>query len=179
MTAKEKIEEHKRRVYELMRKASSNIEHRGFVHDNSKLSPEEFPYFEEALPILDKAKYLSPEYKKGIEKLGKGLEHHYANNSHHPEFYKKTVCVKCSTEYLPEKHLDGCPICGGKQMEVLPDISQMSLFDLLEMILDWKAATEMTKDGNIMVSIEENQKRFKYSDELKSILRNTIKEILK
>lgn len=53
-------------------------------------------------------------------------------------------------------------------------IKEMSLVDLIEMICDWYAATERHDDGNIFRSIEINQKRFGYSDELKSILINTI-----
>ena len=53
-------------------------------------------------------------------------------------------------------------------------IKDMSLIDLVEMICDWYAATERHEDGNIFRSIEINQKRFGYSDELKSILINTI-----
>lgn len=53
-------------------------------------------------------------------------------------------------------------------------ISGMSLVDLCEMIADWKAASERHDNGDIYKSIEINQKRFGYSDELKSILKNTV-----
>mgnify|MGYP000452718941 FL=1 len=53
-------------------------------------------------------------------------------------------------------------------------IQGMSLLDLLEMICDWKAATLRHNDGDIRKSIEINQKRFGYSDELKQILLNTL-----
>ncbi len=53
-------------------------------------------------------------------------------------------------------------------------IQGMNLLDLLEMICDWKAASERHNDGDIYKSIEINQERFGYSDELKSILRNTV-----
>lgn len=49
----------------------------------------------------------------------------------------------------------------------------MNLIDLLEMICDWKASSERHADGNIFNSIEVNQKRFGYSDDLKKILKNT------
>ncbi len=52
-------------------------------------------------------------------------------------------------------------------------IKGMNLIDLLEMICDWKAASERHADGNIFTSIEFNQSRFGYSDDLKDILRNT------
>lgn len=56
----------------------------------------------------------------------------------------------------------------------LEGIYGMNLVDLIEMLCDWMAATKRHNDGDIMKSIEINQKRFGYSDELKSILYNTI-----
>ena len=56
-------------------------------------------------------------------------------------------------------------------------ISDMSLIDIVEMLSDWKAATERHADGDIMKSIENNQKRFGYSDDVKNILINTVEEM--
>lgn len=53
-------------------------------------------------------------------------------------------------------------------------IKDMTLVDLIEMICDWKAATMRHNDGDIYKSIELNQKRFGYSDELKQIFVNTV-----
>lgn len=53
-------------------------------------------------------------------------------------------------------------------------IKDMDLVDLIEMICDWKAATLRHNDGDIYKSIELNQKRFGYSDELKQIFKNTV-----
>ena len=53
-------------------------------------------------------------------------------------------------------------------------IQGMNLLDLLEMICDWKASSERHEDGDIYKSIELNQSRFGYSDDLKSILKNTV-----
>jgi hypothetical protein len=62
--------------------------------------------------------------------------------------------------------------------EHFPDgIKGMSLLSLTEMLCDWKAATLRHNDGDIRRSIEINQKRFGYSDELKQILLNTLAEI--
>jgi hypothetical protein len=56
-------------------------------------------------------------------------------------------------------------------------VQGMSLMNILEMLIDWKAATLRHDDGDIMKSIDINQKRFHYSDELKQILINTVKEM--
>jgi len=53
-------------------------------------------------------------------------------------------------------------------------IKGMNLIDLIEMLCDWMAASERHADGDIWNSIEINQKRFGYSDELKQILLNTV-----
>jgi len=52
-------------------------------------------------------------------------------------------------------------------------IKEMNLIDIIEMLVDWKAASMRHNDGDILKSIELNQKRFGYSDELKQILINT------
>lgn len=54
-------------------------------------------------------------------------------------------------------------------------IKGMNLLDLIEMICDWKAASERHSNGNIITSIESNKKRFDMSDELTQILLNTDK----
>lgn len=51
----------------------------------------------------------------------------------------------------------------------------MNLLDVLEMLADWKAATERHADGDLAKSIEINQKRFGYGDEFKTLLTNTAK----
>ena len=53
-------------------------------------------------------------------------------------------------------------------------IAGMSLLDVLEMLCDWKAATLRHTTGDIRQSIEINQQRFGYSDELKTLLLNTL-----
>lgn len=52
-------------------------------------------------------------------------------------------------------------------------IKEMNLITMLEMLADWKAASERMKDGNLRNSIEKNQARFCYSDETKDFLFNT------
>ena len=52
-------------------------------------------------------------------------------------------------------------------------VNGFDLFDLLEMFFDWKAATERHADGDIMKSIELNEKIFNISPQISSIFRNT------
>jgi hypothetical protein len=54
-------------------------------------------------------------------------------------------------------------------------IRDMNLMDLIEMLVDWKAACLRHDDGgNIRKSIEFNAERFGYGDELKQLLHNTV-----
>ena len=53
-------------------------------------------------------------------------------------------------------------------------IKGMNLIDFIEMVCDWKAASERHADGDIFKSIEINQKRFGYSDDIKCLLINTV-----
>ncbi|EAY32013.1 DUF5662 family protein [Microscilla marina] len=54
-------------------------------------------------------------------------------------------------------------------------IQEMNLIDILEMFCDWAIASQQHPKGDIEQSIEVNQQRFGYSDDLKEILRNSIK----
>lgn len=51
-------------------------------------------------------------------------------------------------------------------------IEGMDLFDLLEMLCDWKAAGERDEGGNILASIEINSERFGISTQLATIFNN-------
>ena len=56
-------------------------------------------------------------------------------------------------------------------------ISGMSLLDIIEMLGDWKAATERHADGSLEKSLEINKGRFEIGDQLLSILKNTKREM--
>jgi hypothetical protein len=77
--------------------------------------------------------------------MGEGLQHHYANNSHHPEF-----------------HADG--------------VNGMTLVDLVEMLADWKAATERHADGDLAKSLDIQRDRFGLTAQLAQILENTARQ---
>ena len=58
-------------------------------------------------------------------------------------------------------------------------IEDMTLVDLIEMLADWKAATERNKDGNIRKSIEINSAKYKMTPQLRTIFENTVREYFK
>lgn len=70
---------------------STELMRRAKCHDESKLYPPEKDLFDEMTPILETLKYGTDEYKDSLEKLKPALDHHYANNSHHPQHYQNGV----------------------------------------------------------------------------------------
>ena len=63
----------------------------------------------------------------------------------------------------PEKHAHG--------------IAGMTLLDLAEMLVDWKAATERHADGDLKKSLEINKERFGIDSQLSAILHNTARDL--
>lgn len=53
----------------------------------------------------------------------------------------------------------------------------MSLLDLIEMLADWKAATQRHADGDMCKSLEINNERFAISPQLACVLLNTASEL--
>jgi Family of unknown function (DUF5662) len=78
--------DHKLRVCRYMQMFATDLFKRAAVHDNSKFSPEEFVLYAQAFPELQQHAYGSDGYKAAIEKIRPAIEHHYANNDHHPEY---------------------------------------------------------------------------------------------
>jgi len=64
---------------------------RSVEHDKSKLESPELELFTEYTPKLAECTYGSDEYKEYLKGLKVALDHHYANNSHHPEHFPNGV----------------------------------------------------------------------------------------
>jgi hypothetical protein len=111
-------------------------------HDASKLVEPELEAFTKHTENLASCTYGSHQYDKFLEELKPALEHHYANNMHHPEHYPN-------------------------------GINGMNLIDLIEMFVDWKAASLRHNDGNLLKSIAINSKRFSIDSQLTKIFENT------
>lgn len=60
-------------------------------HDQSKMENPEKPLFDEYTPKLAGMTYGSEEYQACLKAIKPALDHHYANNCHHPEHYKNGV----------------------------------------------------------------------------------------
>ena len=117
-------------------------------HDASKLEEPEHKYFDKGTPQLQSSTYGEKSYDDAKARIKPGLDHHYANNDHHPEHF-------------------------GEQ-----GISGMNLYQLLEMWIDWTAAVKRHSDGNIFNSLMYNKDRpeFHMDDQVFNILMNTATE---
>lgn len=56
-------------------------------------------------------------------------------------------------------------------------IRGMDLIDLIEMLADWRAATERHADGSIVASINQNAERFGYDEHMKDLLMRTARNL--
>lgn len=82
---------HVRRVRELLTLAAKDLLDRGACHDDSKFQSPERELFIEYTPKLKHVTYGSNEYNSFLKELDVALQHHYANNSHHPQHYKNGI----------------------------------------------------------------------------------------
>lgn len=114
----------------------------------------------------DQSKLESPEVEIFTEYTPKLAASTFGSEQYNT--FKKEMCVALEHHYArnshhPEHHKNG--------------VDDMTLLDLIEMLVDWKAASERHNDGNILKSIEYNGQRFKMSSQLIRIFENTAKEL--
>jgi hypothetical protein len=184
---------HIARVQELIAQSCANLQHRAEVHDQSKLEESEKSAFDRCTVKLKTIPYGSEEYKTALAELKPALDHHYAANGHHPEHWPVVMTERVARlrnaagelrRFLQDMgandpHLElAIETLIKTADEESAQINGMSVYDLTEMLDDWKAATERMKDGgDIRRSLEINTDRFKISPQLRNILANTIEEM--
>lgn len=66
---------------------ASELMLRAVNHDTSKLNSPEKELFDKYTPILKDLEYGTKEYEENLVHLQEALDHHYANNSHHPQHF--------------------------------------------------------------------------------------------
>lgn len=64
---------------------------RAFMHDRTKLHKPEKEGFDIYTPKLANTTYGSEKYKQYLSELKPYLDHHYAKNRHHPEYYEEGI----------------------------------------------------------------------------------------
>lgn len=138
------IEKVRNNLYKIMAKLARRAE----VHDQSKLCSPEVEYFDKLTGTMKDVVYGSPEYKAALREIKPAIEHHYKNNSHHPEYYP-----------------DG--IYGMSLLDLLE-----MLADWLAATERMKPGT-----GSLEASFTHNIPRFAISPDLEKILKNTAREL--
>ena len=87
----EDLEKHRDRVDVLLYFLAGILSERGWLHDESKGMEPEIDYFREYTPKLKDLVYGSDEYKRCLEEMRPGVEHHYKHNRHHPQFFENGI----------------------------------------------------------------------------------------
>ena len=107
---------HIERVRNLLNIMIEQLLRRGEAHDQSKLSSPEVEFFTEHTDKLANCTYGSEEYNKNLREMSTALEHHYANNRHHPQHFKNGIDdmnlldlleMFCDWKASSERHNDG------------------------------------------------------------------------
>jgi hypothetical protein len=189
--AYEQTWQHIDKVMRLLMSAQVELMRRAVTHDRTKLISPEREMFAQMTNKLRGLTYGSLEYKECLEQMrGQALGHHYSHNRHHPEFFppreesreikNHEIMVQHAMNYnvvLPDDiygYENLLKYLKVKQLEQTSSINNMNLFDILEMFVDWVAATQRHADGDINKSIEYNTERFALSPQLVQIFKNTI-----
>ncbi len=183
--------EHIHLVSRLLSSAIVEFLRRILTHDRSKLKSPEMEMFADVTHRLSGLTYGSPEYEAcRKEMMGNALGHHYSHNRHHPEYFPgRSECEEINDYIiavsratisgdLDEKTLADynklVEYLKRQQAEHTSSVNEMNLFDLLEMLIDWMAATKRHADGDIQKSLKINRDRFFMGDQLSAIFRNTV-----
>lgn len=112
--------------------------------------------------VHDQSKLRHPEVEMFTEYTSKLATCTYGSEEY--EGYRKAMGPALAHHYANNRHHPE-HFKGG--------VEDMNLIDVLEMLVDWKAASERHNDGNIRKSIEKNADRFGLSPQLVRILENT------
>ena len=149
--------------------------------------PEPFPPYDSRADTLEHIVKVRWILMQMSERLHTRAIHHDASKLEPPEkqiFDKFTPKLRATTYGSDEykKYLDAMGEGLAHHYKVNshhPEhyengIFGMDLLDVVEMLCDWMAAVQRHEDGDIHKSIELNQERFGYSDDLKAIFHNTV-----
>lgn len=137
---------HIRRVAELLNQCTIELIKRANEHDRSKLEHPEKEAYDQLTPEFRKLQYGSPEYLEVINRPSiKAGLDHHRRNNPHHI----------------EGHKNG--------------VYDMNLFDVIEMLCDWKAATDRNPNGDFEFNLQYNIGQFNIPTAAASLLINTAK----
>lgn len=132
---------HREYLKEGVQNLCHELNSRATVHDLSKLTEDEVEGFAKINGIARNFKYGSQEYIDSMKDSKDVIHLHFSRNSHHPEFH-----TQCKTVFQDEANYG----------------YEMGWLDIIEMVLDWRAAWKGYDTGNTWKdTIEIQRKRFK------------------
>jgi hypothetical protein len=150
---------HIQRVRDMLADCGHELIRRAVEHDASNLESPERECFDEVTGALKALTYGSPEYKAQLAKLKPALDHHYANNSHHPEHYENGIAgmslldlieMLCDWKAAGERHADG-----SMQRSLTINQDRFHISEQLQNVLwntakelGWIKGVESTRDKN-------------------------------
>ena len=137
----------------------------GHIHDVRKLLYGMIAELGKRAQLHDQSKLESPEAEIFGEWTPKLKEVEYGSD----EYTEMLEKIKPAIEhhYAKNRH----------HPEHWPNgVNDMTLIDLLEMLCDWRASSSRDKNGNLRKSVETSAERFGFSDQLKQIFENTVRE---
>lgn len=82
---------HIKNVNSLIEKIIYELKLRGANHDKTKNQEPELASFARINAKLKDLDYGSDAYNESLKELGPAIKHHYANNRHHPEYFKNGI----------------------------------------------------------------------------------------
>lgn len=112
----EQTKEHIENVGSTISVVKRKLGQRQRFHDATKIKSPEIEYFTKFTPKLKDATYGSEEYKGFLAGMKPALDHHYANNRHHPEHFDNgingmnlvdIVEMMCDWKASSARHADG------------------------------------------------------------------------
>ncbi len=162
----------------------ADLDTRAALHDRSKLEEPEKSGYDQLTVDLKDIVYGTDEYRAALAAAKPVIDHHYAHNSHHPEHWPQpeTDEIRRLKKRIA-RYEDLAPRSpqlaqARKELAILESgLNGMSLLDIVEMLCDWKAASERTRQGSIAASLAHNKERFGIDDQLAAILENTVREL--
>jgi len=125
-------------------KVVEDLLRRSLLHDMSKLEAPEKEIYDKYTPLLNGMEYGSPVYRETISKMKVGVDHHYTNNRHHPEYFPDGINAMNLVDLIEM-------LCDWKAAGERHNLKPIDIFQ----------------------SIEINAGRFKIDPQLKQILLNT------
>lgn len=142
----------------------ANLHRREYQHDLSKLREPELSAFDKIAQERTGVAYGSPEYFAMMASVQPAINHHYAENDHHPEHYALTASGEVNEDEVKQGVAVG----------------RMSLTAILEMCCDWYAAAHRQGEFSAEKFADELEytfKRFAIGEQLANIIRETYREL--